>query len=186
MQAESGETLEHIIARKEKERVAGNGLFFWGVGTPPARAIPEIVRTNQKTSVVFSTMLSKPKLIDSSPSAVYRWRCYWGLDGHVHSIPETTLVTSRQSGKRYALICYADSPISLTDLGPFLPKFYRNVRSNAPPGASQVTSLLKYVGGLEGPSAFRESLGYRINMVAELSGDYWVSLADPVLVDPSG
>lgn len=32
VQAESGQTLNAIVARKEKERLAGAGVFFWGVG----------------------------------------------------------------------------------------------------------------------------------------------------------
>jgi hypothetical protein len=33
MQAESGETLNEIIQRKEAERSCGAGAFWWGVGT---------------------------------------------------------------------------------------------------------------------------------------------------------
>ena len=35
MQAESGQNIEVIIARKELERRTGGGLFFWGVGNAP-------------------------------------------------------------------------------------------------------------------------------------------------------
>ena len=44
MQAEAGQRLETIIARKEIERQAGEGLFLWGVGSAPSRApatVPE-------------------------------------------------------------------------------------------------------------------------------------------------
>ena len=36
MQAEAGQGLELILRRKERERVAGDGRFFWGVGNAPA------------------------------------------------------------------------------------------------------------------------------------------------------
>ena len=44
MQVEAGQALESIIARKEIERRAGGGLFFWGVGNAPSTAINALAR----------------------------------------------------------------------------------------------------------------------------------------------
>lgn len=41
MQAEAGEILAGIVARKEAERAAGNGEFWWGIGNSLGKAVQD-------------------------------------------------------------------------------------------------------------------------------------------------
>jgi hypothetical protein len=181
MQAEAGQALPDIIARKEIERRACGGQFFWGVGNAPSRLAPALAQAGHDVEVIFSVMKSKPKTIDQAPSSVLVWRCYIDLAGRTRPLPRGILVMSRgsRSGeakeRHYALVCQSSSPLRIGDLGPFSPTNYRNAGgTNAPVGASQVTALLELTS--------HETIvtDYRINMRARLAGGFWVKLADPV------
>jgi hypothetical protein len=63
MQAEAGQELAAIMARKELERLAGDGLFFWGIGNAPSRAVGQLARVGHEIDVVFSVMKSRPKAV---------------------------------------------------------------------------------------------------------------------------
>lgn len=175
MQSEAGEGLARIVRRKELERQACDGLFFWGVGNSPSRAIPALSRMAAAIDVLFSVMKSKPKLQDVSPDAVVAWRGYVDASGAVRPIPNGALVTSR-AGRRdchYALMCRSEAPLEVEDAGPFDPAAYRNYGAGGAVGSSQVTALLERWAP-DGPS------DYRIAMRAKLTGGLWVKLVDPV------
>ncbi len=181
MQTEAGQPLEAIVERKEIERKLGNGLFFWGVGNAPARACSILARTNKRVDVVFSKMKTKPKIADVAPSQIFVWNKYIDIHGAIKNIPGSVFVSSRgrASGEakthHYALMCYSENPLVLSDYGHFSPDSYRNYGGNgAPIGNSQVTALLKL-------SAESKTLSdYRINLRATLTGSYWVKLLDPI------
>ncbi len=180
MQAEAGQALERIIARKECERQAGDGLFLWGVGTAPAVAIGAIARLGLSVPVIFSTMRSRPKAVDAKPARVAVWRQYVDKNGAQRPLPDHCLVTSRADGasepKRahYALMCRADVPLALGSGTGFDHRAFRNASGNgAPVGASQVTALLQPCGS-SAPNPL-----YEVNMTARLAASYWVRLADP-------
>lgn len=182
VQAEAGEPLVVIVERKEKERQASGGVFLWGVGTAPSKAVIGLVAARQKVDVVFSVMKSRPQPKDASPSGLLRWTGYWS-DGRRHSLPEGALVTSRDApGKsvHYALLCHSESPLVLGDYGAFDPTAYRNLTGERKGvGASQVTALV------ERKFDPREPADYRVNMRATLTGGYWVRLLDPVKLSGS-
>jgi hypothetical protein len=180
MQAEAGQALDAIVKRKERERQAGGGVFLWGVGNAPAVAISQLARLRMPIPIVFSTMKSKPKAVDMAPSRTVVWRRYVDENGIERPLPKSALVTSRgdsASGaktKHYALMCYSDRPLMLTRGVPFDPAAFRNVGgAGAPVGASQVTALLKQVAELD------PSPAYEANVIAWLTGGYWVRLSDP-------
>lgn len=180
MQAESGQALSRIVLRKDTERRAGDGLFFWGVGNAPARAIAALARTDTAIGVVFSVMKSRPKPQDVSPARVVAWNRFIDQFGVVRSLPEHILVTSR-AGRRdchYALMCRSDYGLEVGDEGPFDPAAYRNFGAGKPVGASQTTALLER----HGPDGASD---YRVAMRAELTGAMWTKLVDPVEV-PTG
>ncbi len=133
MQTESGQDLQSIVARKELERRAGGGLFFWGVGNPPSRSIKGLAAKADNIDVVFSLMKTKPKTRDSAPSGVLAWRTYFDIHGVENPVPPHVLVTSRMetaSGTKrvhYALMCHSDDELRLNDKIPFDPSAYRNV-----------------------------------------------------------
>ncbi|WP_341992294.1 hypothetical protein [Azorhizobium sp. AG788] len=181
MQAEAGEQLGRIVHRKELERRSGGGLFFWGVGTAPSRAIPGLVRTAAQIDVVFSVMKSRPKAQDVAPSRILAWRGYTGEDGQPRPIPDNVLVTSRAGSRNchYALVCRSEVPLEVADQGSFDPSAYRNIGAGGAVGASQVTALLERCGR-------ENSSSYRVAMRARLTDGYWVKLIDPVeLIEPA-
>lgn len=183
MQAEAGQGLDKIIARKEREREAGAGLFFWGVGNAPAVMTKSLAKLQHPISIVFSVMKSKPKPIDVTPTSRLVWRRYIDCDGVERDLPANALVTSRGETKsaskkhHYALMCFSAEPLALIRGIPFDPTAYRNVGGNgAAVGASQVTAMVRRTGS---PSTITD---YEANLQAKLTGSYWVRLSDPVLL----
>ena len=181
IQAEAGQSLEAILARKECERNAGGGLFFWGVGNAPAVIISDLAQKKREIPVVFSIMKSKAKRIDTSPTRIVIWRQYFDGKDVVRPLPKHALITSRgdtsngEKKSHYALICRSNIPLQLEYGTEFNHHAYCNASgTGAPVGTSQVTALLKPIGK---PSKEAE---YEINLRASLSGRYWVRLADPL------
>ena len=183
MQTEAGQPLEAIVERKELERRAGNGLFFWGVGNAPAAVMRFLANIGLAIPVVFSVMKSRPKAHDVRPASVLLWRSYIGNDKVQRPLPPHVVVTSRGSTalgaklRHFALVCHSETPLELKKGVPFDPSAYRNASVNeAPVGASQVTALLRKVGR---PSQITD---YEENLKASLIGDCWVRLSNPVEV----
>jgi hypothetical protein len=181
MQTEAGQALHHIVARKEAERRASAGTFFWGVGNAPPSSLAALSHAGLRIPVLFSVMKSRPKPHDVSPGRVLAWRRFMGATGTSHPLPHNVLVTSRATTRsfHYALVCRSEEPLSLEDLGPFDPGAYRNFGgTGAPIGHSQVTAILQR----QRPPAGGE---YRVYMVAELHQHIWVKLLDPVELTPA-
>jgi hypothetical protein len=181
MQAEAGEQLEAIIARKECERRSSGGMFFWGVGNAPSVLIRSLSRLGKPIPVVFSIMKSKPKITDVSPSGTVVWRKYIDENNVERPLPPQAFVTSRAESalgpktRHFALVCWSETPLVLERGIAFDPSKYRNAAgTGAPIGPSQVTALLKRVQGSGGHT------DYEVNMRAWLVGGYWVKLTDPV------
>jgi hypothetical protein len=184
MQAEAGQDLETIVARKEHERRAGDGLFMWGVGNAPATITTALARMQIPVRAVFSIMKSRPKLVDASPSRTAVWRRYIDVDGVVRDLPAHCLVTSRADSAggpkkvHYALMCHSPEPLELRHgAEQFDPASFRNASgTGAPIGNSQVTALLRRSGDGSGGAE------YEVNLSAWLVGGYWVRLTDPTEV----
>lgn len=180
MQAEAGQSLDAIIARKERERRAGDGLFLWGVGNAPSIAVRPLALMKKPVRVIFSAMKTKPKLVDLAPKRTIVWRRYVDENGIERPLPANALVTSRgdsaasAKNRHYALMCLSETPLVLERGVPFDHLAYRNVGgAGAPVGASQVTALLRQVAE---PAS---TASYEANVVAWLTGGYWVRLSDP-------
>ena len=185
MQSEAGQELGAIIARKELERRTGEGLFLWGVGNPPATSISALARIGSRVPVVFSIMKSRPKAIDVAPARTFAWRRYFDASGNERPLPANSVVTSRADSaggaKRahYALMCFSREPLTVSRGTSFDVSAYCNAGgTGAPVGASQVTALLRRV------SEPAETSDYEVNLIAWLTGGYWVRLSDPVEVAP--
>jgi hypothetical protein len=145
VQVESGRSLPQILVLKETERLAGDGVFWWGVGTSLDR---DAVRRAAEQSggalpVLFSLMLSRPKTTDVKPEAVYVWT-QWEADGDYRDVPAHVLTFSRAHGRKihHALVCRSSAPLTLLSQ-PFNPRCCRNHPTGKPLGDSQVTALLK-------------------------------------------
>lgn len=189
MQAEAGQSLDLILRRKERERKAGGGRFFWGVGNAPSRLIRALARSNVNVPVVFSKMKTKPKAADMNPSNTVLWRQYIDCEGKVRPLPPHVLLTSRGESARgakrvhYALECYSPAPLDIKRDGePFYHHAFRNAGGTGRPvGASQVTSLLTPSSG----DVNVTTNNYFIDMSSVLVGSYWVKLVDPLVLTPN-
>lgn len=175
MQKETGQELEDIITAKEKQRQAGAGTFWWGIGNSLGTAVIHEARAaGGILPVVFSKMLSAPKEIDVSPKQVFRWTHWVNENGCKCEIPHHVTVISRgYSNKRshYALVCYSDEPLQLAENGwNFDPDVCKTL-AGKPPGSSQVTALLR--GNLAEPHRDGD---YRIAFRAKLVEPWFVKL----------
>lgn len=184
MQAEGGQTLEKIILRKEIERRAGDGVFFWGIGNSLGQMASSLV--SESVPVLFSKMLSAPKREDASPNAILVWTAF-ALGSIETALPPSALVLSRANTakgpkrRHYALVCGLSEKLELSDSGPIDHEAYRNVGGRQQPvGSSQVTAILRRWRE-ENPKVAR----YRIDMRAHLCGPQFVRLTQPRLLRPA-
>lgn len=174
---ESGEAIDQIIERKERERLLNGGIFLWGIGSALGPSVRELVKKERVPAVVFSPIKSKPKTVDVDPPQVVRWLAGETLNGDPYTLPEHSLVTSRlnSTGRHYALVCASDKPLSIEDGGDqFSITQLRNLRTNRPIGASQVTAVVSKIGRFK-----RRTSSYPVAMLARLVFPYFVRLTDP-------
>jgi hypothetical protein len=179
---EAGQTVEQIFARKEQERIANAGLFFWGIGNAIGPSMIELLRRTDSPEAVFSPIQSAPRREDSIPSSVVAWTQAQTLSGEEYRLPEQSLITSRfdlakPRAKHYALVCYRESPI---EVGVVCEKLHftdlRNLMTRRPVGASQVTAVVQM--SEDEPSKVGPSYGVAFR--AHLTPPYLVSLRTPV------
>ena len=144
MQTESGLSLPQILVLKEAERLAGDGVFWWGIGSALdrnaiCRAAAEFSGT---LPVLFSLMLSRPQRKDTHPDNVNLWT-KWEADGNVQEVPLHVLEFSREHGRKshYALVCRSSVALTLAS-HPFNPSCCRNP-SGKPLAGNQVTALVQ-------------------------------------------
>lgn len=182
MGAESGEALAAIVRRKDYERRLGSGLFAWGIGNALGNGIAALAAGVQEPLAVFSAMPSKPKKEDMAPASVLLWTAYEGADGIVRPLPGHMVVTSRghagdsEKVRHYVLFCQADT--SLLDCKApaegVAPAALRNLTTGNALGASQVTAVVRHVGGA--PDGVRS---YPIAFTAKLAGVRYARLLAP-------
>lgn len=180
---ESGEAIEDIVARKERERIANGGVFLWGIGNSVGPAVRELVRSTSSPYVAFSPMRSKPKAIDVTPQSLMAWTGATALSGDEWAIPKGSQVVSRGAGEgqraktsHYALVCQSSEPLTLdSSAGELQYEALVNLLSGTKLGHSQVTAVVR-----------RTSLGskvpttYPIALVAKLVFPFFVRLHSPV------
>ena len=188
MGTESGEKLTTIIRRKEWERQLGGGYFFWGVGQSLGENAKDAARDTTSLRAFFSPMSSKPKTIDVVPASVVLWNAWVDAQRQIRQLPIHSFVTSRASlpsGRKkeshYALVCFSDK--ELADQREDIcvsPNHLRNLTTNKPLGASQVTSIVRVLSRTDEVCAVK---GYSVSFTTELRPPYCVQLAQPVLLD---
>ncbi|HMJ89620.1 MAG TPA: hypothetical protein VK530_07370 [Candidatus Acidoferrum sp.] len=174
---ESGEPIEEIFARKEKERCANGGIFLWGIGNNVGPSIRALA-TARSPQVLFSPIASPARQCDQSPTAIARWTAAETLDGDFFEIPAGSNVTSRWSRNKrqhYALVCYSASPLKpIAGTERVHAQSLRNLVSGRQVGSSQVTSVVERVAGAE------SGRSYPIVMQIALAAPYFVRLLNPV------
>jgi hypothetical protein len=187
MQAEAGQSLAEILQRKNRERSAGDGVFFWGIGNSLGAKIKDLLRYSCAPVVVFSTMRSRPRPEDVSPDGVLCWTGYLDDFGTRHTLPQHVMVLSRArtatgpKKRHYALVCRSTSPLTDACVGRLPLGHFRNLGSaSSRVGASQVTAIVEHQHPIcDGPT-------YDINFATNLVSPYCVQLIDPVPFVPEG
>src|SRR5258708_5572604 len=84
---EAGEPFMDILARKDAERQAGDGVFFWGIGSAVGRALEALITLVDEPEVLFSPIAGAPRHVDVSPGHVVRWSAGEGLFGESMLLP---------------------------------------------------------------------------------------------------
>ncbi len=189
MQAEAGQSLSDIVRRKEIERKAGGGQFFWGIGSSLGESLSRLVRQTSPR-VLFSIMRTPPKRVDVSPEGIMLWTRYIDSSGRSTELPPHALITSRATTgtgdkrRHYALVCYSDVPLRLQRLGTLNASHLWNLGSAITRvGSSQVTAVVEH-GALYADESPETGPLYEVNMTARLSLPYFVRLTHPLIVPP--
>ena len=184
---EAGQTIDSILARKERERIENNGLFLWGIGNAIGPSIRELVRCNPSPDVLFSSIISKPRSVDVSPGNIAIWTTAKSLDGENFQIPIHSVVSSRYDPSKprvshYALVCCRDSELRIdTGLPKLMLDAVRNILTGEQVGASQTTAVVKVQEGHCGSART-----YKIAFHAKLVMPYLIRLETPILVKAEG
>ena len=181
---EAGQTFENILERKERERRANGGVFFWGIGNAVGQSIAQLVKLVPEPEVLFSPIRGRPRPKDVAPAVTLRWTEAQSADGSVFPLPPAVLVKSGRDSlnsarAHYALVCFSSLPLE-TDVHGVLPfGAMRNLRSGSPLGASQVTAVVS----LES-SPNHAGPDYIVALRARLVAPYIVTLRGPVADTP--
>jgi hypothetical protein len=179
---EAGQAIDQILWRKEQERAANGGLFFWGIGNALGPSIEELLRKTTNPEVLFSPIKSVPRSVDSQPAGVVAWTAAETLRGEPFSLPEQTLVTSRYDpnaprASSYALVCFSTVPLNQASFEEqqIAPATLRNLRTGRPIGASQVTAIVESVDAIT-----EKSPTYGVMIRAKLVEPYFLRLRNPL------
>lgn len=180
---EAGQLVAEILDRKERERLANQGVFLWGIGNAVGSGITELVRCCSEPEVLFSPIKSPPRAFDVAPESVVAWTIGETLDGDVYPLPDSSLVTSRlpigsARASHYALVCFSVDPIELSVDGPMLAfDGLRNLLSGRRLGASQVTAVVT-----RETASPQTDAKYEVAFRAHLVYPYFIRLRGPVPV----
>jgi hypothetical protein len=176
---EAGETIDQIIRRKEIERLRNGGVFLWGIGNALGPSMRELLRREATPQVLFSPMLSAPKVADVAPARTVRWTAGRDLDGAPVVLPPCSTVTSRAStgdreSRHYALVCQSATSLRIDDhAGMISISALRNLLTENKVGSSQVTAVVTHSPGATGGGAV-----YAVAMRVRLVAPFFVVLTD--------
>ena len=180
---EAGQAIDSILHRKERERVANAGIFYWGIGNAVGPSLAALINQTDEPEVLFSPIKSSPRKEDAHPECVVTWTAATGLNGDPYTLPVRSLITSRFTVRRqhhYALVCSSVLPltdahtanrstaegISLADLSNFV--------TGRPIGASQVTAVVQRRNGQSASGST-----YPVSFRAKLVPPYFIRLSAP-------
>lgn len=178
---EAGEAITEILQRKEAERLANDGTFFWGIGNSVAPGIAELVRKHREPELLFSPIKGRPRATDVEPQAVVRWRSAETAHGDVFRIPDAVRITSRmRAGKRwhYALVGSSEQPLEFGNHGQLASGALQNLLSGRSVGPSQVTAVVRLLR-----EALLGGALYAVALRVRLMYPYFVRLLDPVRIE---
>ena len=180
IEAEGGQLIERILNRKELERQASDGTFWWGIGESKIEKVQSLVANERNPAVLFSQMRSPAHSRDSNPDGVLLWEVYQSANGE-EPLPPNVIVTSRAvrdddgnlKRHHYALVCASSTALGLTGGGTLNTGALRNTGTGKSIGSSQVTSVVEQI------NLTSEGKVYEIKMRATLADPYCVKLITP-------
>lgn len=181
---EAAQPIQMILERKEEERRANRGTFFWGIGNAVGPSMKELIRRSDAPEVLFSPIKSAARTEDKSPPAVVAWTSGETLNGERFELPVTSLITSRfdpdnPRGAHYALVCFSPQPLQLSECEDKISYGeLRNILTGRPVGASQVTSIIE-----RQPQPNQCSRIYDVAIRAHLVDPFLIRLRDPIVLD---
>lgn len=115
------ESPEHIVVRKEAERIAGSGEFWWGVDAPLGITVEVKAEQNGGTLPVLFSRSRKTGKQQSAQVRVWdTWRSLLHPRQHGRIPGHIIVTTGHDPGKRqtrYALICHSDVKLALGAIG---------------------------------------------------------------------
>lgn len=171
-----------ILARKERERCANDGVFLWGIGNAVGPGITELLRKRRRPPVLFSPIKSPPRRDDCSPARVVAWTSAETMEGNSYVLPPGSIVTSRLDPDRpkpchYALVCYSEGAIVQEIRGQVIHnQSLRNLTTGSPVGSSQVTAVVS----VDRDSSVDEHGQYPVAWRAVLEWPYFIRLTCPL------
>jgi hypothetical protein len=178
---EAGQGIDQILKRKEEERAANGGVFFWGIGNALGPSMRQLLLRTSEPDVIFSPMKSAPRQEDVSPPQVVAWTTAETLSGDSYSLPPSSMVTSgynpaAQKQTHYALVCFSPKPL-VHSLVHEKVRFgtIRNLATGRPVAPSQTTAVVER----NGAGAPDES-AYDVAIRAKLVSPFFLILRDPV------
>jgi hypothetical protein len=180
---EAGQPIFEILRRKEKERSANDGIFYWGIGNAVGPSILELLSKSDEPEVLFSPIKSAPRRDDVAPESVVAWTAAAGLNGEPHRLPIWSLITSRFNigrPRHYALVCRSDFSLlgEFEASAPNLEKIaigeLTNLITGRPLGSSQVTAVVERRVQKDPLSA-----EYSVKFRAKLVPPYFIQLSAP-------
>jgi hypothetical protein len=172
---EAGEPIGSILERKERERLATGGTFYWGIGNSIGPGVEALLGRCPAPEVLFSPIRSRPRAVDVRPPTVVSWKAAETATGESFRLPPAVHITSRLSqaaARHYALVCGSDDPVAISDHGEISPATLRNLVSGKALGSSQVTAIVERVGDLV------ERAVYVVALRVRLVEPYFVRLRD--------
>ena len=181
--SEAGQPIAHIFERKEQERKANGGTFFWGIGNAIGPSMRELIRLTSSPEVLFSPIKCSPRTADLSPEAVATWTLAETLDGDSFVLPQCSMITSRydpalRRGSHYALVCFSERPLNGTSSeGELVFTGLSNLKTGRPVATTQVTAIVQ-----RNETRPFASKMYEISIRAKLVYPYFLRLRKPLLL----
>lgn len=186
---EAGETTSSILERKERERADNGGTFLWGIGNSIRPSLLALLEIENEPQVLFTPMLTRPAVKDTTPAVVGRWTRAVGADGLPWNLPEHTLVTSGvgtgqpEPTRHFALVCERPDPLGSGKEGWLDEDELRNLRTGSVVGASQVTSVVRRIALPERRDRYTVSFQAALVYPYFVTLTGWRPMAQPKLPD---
>src|SRR5580692_526886 len=175
---EASQSVAQILERKERERIAGSGTFFWGIGNAIGPSMRRLLERNTDPEVLFSPIKGRPRDVDAKPSAVAVWTQAMDLFERSFTIPSHACIISRfdvsnAKSYHYALVCYSEGSLAFAGSDLLYVHSLSNLLTGRSVGASQVTAVVNRREAHDIRGA------YQVAARVKLAPPYLIKLSNP-------